>query len=122
MKYCRNCGNELCDEAVICPKCGCSVDNMNMGLNQSQPSATSEKYSVMCILGFVFAFIESVVGLVLSIIAYNEAKNSDNKKSLTLSKAGIIVSSVMLGASALLVVFYMFFFFFSLAFGGLYLM
>lgn len=21
--FCRNCGNELCDEAYVCPKCGC---------------------------------------------------------------------------------------------------
>lgn len=26
MKYCSKCGNELMDEAVICPKCGCPVD------------------------------------------------------------------------------------------------
>lgn len=25
MKYCTKCGNELLDEAVICPKCGCAV-------------------------------------------------------------------------------------------------
>ena len=25
MKYCSKCGNELLDEAVICPKCGCST-------------------------------------------------------------------------------------------------
>lgn len=27
MKYCSKCGNELMDEAVICPKCGCPVEN-----------------------------------------------------------------------------------------------
>lgn len=26
MKYCQHCGNELVDEAIVCPKCGCSVD------------------------------------------------------------------------------------------------
>ncbi|WP_368248904.1 zinc-ribbon domain-containing protein, partial [Intestinimonas butyriciproducens] len=26
MKYCSKCGNELLDEAVICPKCGCPVE------------------------------------------------------------------------------------------------
>ena len=25
MKYCSKCGAELVDEAVVCPKCGCSV-------------------------------------------------------------------------------------------------
>lgn len=27
MKYCSKCGNELLDEAVMCPKCGCMVEN-----------------------------------------------------------------------------------------------
>ena len=25
MKYCDKCGNELNDEAVVCPKCGCAA-------------------------------------------------------------------------------------------------
>ncbi|MBO7394077.1 MAG: zinc-ribbon domain-containing protein, partial [Abditibacteriota bacterium] len=25
MKYCRQCGKELLDEAVICPHCGCAT-------------------------------------------------------------------------------------------------
>lgn len=29
MKYCSKCGNELFDEAVICPKCGCAVASGN---------------------------------------------------------------------------------------------
>lgn len=27
MKYCSKCGNELFDDAVICPKCGCMADD-----------------------------------------------------------------------------------------------
>lgn len=27
MKYCSHCGNELLDEAVICPKCGCACNS-----------------------------------------------------------------------------------------------
>ena len=27
MKYCSKCGNQVMDEAVICPKCGCPVEN-----------------------------------------------------------------------------------------------
>ncbi len=26
MKYCQNCGNELLNEAVVCPKCGCMTN------------------------------------------------------------------------------------------------
>ena len=35
MKYCSKCGNELLDEAVICPKCGCPVES---GTNQNNGS------------------------------------------------------------------------------------
>lgn len=27
MKYCTHCGSEIVDEAVVCPNCGCSVEN-----------------------------------------------------------------------------------------------
>ncbi len=27
MKYCSKCGNELMDEAVICPKRGCAIES-----------------------------------------------------------------------------------------------
>ena len=35
MKYCTKCGNEMFDEAVVCVKCGCAVNN----------TATSSGYS-----------------------------------------------------------------------------
>ena len=28
MKYCSKCGNELVDEAIVCPKCGCAVNGV----------------------------------------------------------------------------------------------
>lgn len=36
MKYCRHCGKEVLDEAVLCPHCGCKIgemeeDNANIG-------------------------------------------------------------------------------------------
>lgn len=40
MKYCNMCGNELFDEAVICPKCGCPAPNMEM------PKAPAKKKSL----------------------------------------------------------------------------
>ena len=26
MKFCSKCGNQLFDEAVVCPKCGCAAE------------------------------------------------------------------------------------------------
>ncbi|MDE7087804.1 MAG: hypothetical protein K2O67_06395, partial [Clostridia bacterium] len=57
----------------------------------------SDTYSALCILGFVFAFLSPLVGLILSIVAYNESKRTFSQKSMSLSKAGIIVSAVLMG-------------------------
>lgn len=36
MKYCAHCGNELLDEAVICPKCGCRAENNKTNITNVQ--------------------------------------------------------------------------------------
>ena len=44
-KFCSNCGNEVVDEAVICPKCGVStgqntaVSNNNNGTSNGMATA-----------------------------------------------------------------------------------
>ena len=44
-KFCSNCGNEVVDEAVICPKCGVSVSPKNQNVspksNNSNGMATA---------------------------------------------------------------------------------
>lgn len=108
MKYCVHCGKECLDDALICPACGCSVQygnkEQNAGERPNVPPVgfIEDKYSAMSILGFVFAFISSFIGLILSVVAYNEAKNTGSEKSKGLSKAGIIVSAVMTGLGVLL--------------------
>lgn len=107
MKYCIHCGKECLDDAIICPACGCSVqyENRNSNSNQTQDvppvNQVNDKCSLMSILGFVFAFLNSVVGLVLSIVGYNEAKNTGSVKSANLAKAGIIISAIKIGLSIL---------------------
>lgn len=69
-----------------------------------QPQPPQSSLSVMSILGFVFAFVASIVGLILSIIAFNTAKKEGDLRSQNFSRAGIIVSSVMLGVYVLIVI------------------
>lgn len=41
--YCRNCGNELQDEWVRCPYCGCDVHNEKITAEQEKPCAQQMK-------------------------------------------------------------------------------
>ncbi len=104
MKFCVHCGKECLDDAIICPACGCSVQyennraNTNQRQNVPPVNSAADKCSVLSILGFVFAFLNSIAGLVLSIVAFHEAKKKTGSvKSAKLALAGIIISSVIIG-------------------------
>ena len=101
MKYCVYCGAQIADEAVVCPHCGRMVSSAPIG----QP-AQNKSTNVMCILGFVFTFIFTVAGLILSIIGYNQVKNTDDSTGKSLAKAGIKISSVLLGLGVMIFVIY----------------
>ncbi len=107
MSYCKGCGAQLPDGAVFCPSCGRNVasdsqqqsagTNTTSQNNYSQPVYVDDKYSIMSIIGFVFAFIKPIVGLIISIIAYNQAKVDCSSRSQSFAKSGIIISAVFLG-------------------------
>lgn len=92
MKYCKNCGAELADDAVVCTGCGTQLTE------EQQPL----KKNVMAIVGFVLSLvalfvnlyaIPAVVGLVLSIVGLVQIKKGGymNKK---LAIAGIVLSAI----------------------------
>ena len=105
MKFCTHCGKQVLDDAIICPGCGCSVQYDNKTKTTSaQPTATpvysapvNDTYSPLSIAGFVCSFFTTIVGLILSIVAYNEAKRTGSQKSKSMSTAGIVISSIALG-------------------------
>ncbi len=111
MKYCVHCGKEVLDDAIICPNCGCSVQYGNNGGNyggaqnnnaQQQPYVPpyADSYSGLSVGGLILAFFQPLIGLILSIIAHSEAKRIGSQKSQSMSKAGIIISAVLLGLIA----------------------
>ena len=70
MKFCTKCGNELFDEAVICPKCGCAAGNVNQGKvkAKSQNGAKTNKSQALgaaLILGGIAVIVVFVI-LVMS--------------------------------------------------------
>lgn len=87
-KFCSNCGNEVVDEAVICPKCGVSIGQ------KVQTNNTNGNSNGMATAGFVLSFFVPILGLIFSIIGSKRAKETNVGKGL--STAGIIISSIAL--------------------------
>ena len=82
--FCKNCGKEIDDRAVVCPNCGVQVGTV---------APAENKTNVLAIVGFIFAFIMPIVGLICSIIGRNKAPEcGGNGKGL--ATAGIVTSVV----------------------------
>ena len=76
MKFCAKCGKEVMDEAVICPGCGCAVQQVKQQPKQSyedaiQNAGTCVTISViLLVLGIaVGLFISVLLGTVLCLAA-----------------------------------------------------
>lgn len=63
------------------------------------PPAASDPNRTLTIVGFVLAFLCSLAGLIISIIAYNKSKAVGYKNNLAL--AGIIIAAVFMVVGAI---------------------
>ena len=99
MKYCTHCGAEISEYAAICTKCGCAVD----GASNPYMNSSSNDWNALAIAGFVLSFFSTLIGLILSIIAYKQIKES-GERGKGLAVAGIVISSVVMAIVLLLVV------------------
>ena len=63
MKYCSKCGKELLDEAVVCPGCGCSMDNKSNLQNSVSTFKRNRKQWIIAfsVLFVVFALITTMI-------------------------------------------------------------
>lgn len=93
MKYCSKCGNELMDEAVICPKCGCPVEN---GTNQGKASKLNKVKTAffLNIIALVIAIFTVANYLLLGSSGNSEA--DQNTKMLLLGMLGLVALSFVL--------------------------
>lgn len=95
MKYCKNCGNELDDNAFVCPKCG--VKAVEDSPQETETSSTNG----LAIAGLVCSFLIPIVGLILSIVGLNKSKQLDGSgKGLAI--AGIVISAVIMVISLII--------------------
>lgn len=85
MKYCTHCGNQIDDAAVICPKCGCAVENQQTTAATTATTTGEKKFSGLQMAAFILMIISTVsIGWTLIPLAwcipmtvsyYNSIKN-----------------------------------------------
>lgn len=59
--YCKKCGKEINDNAVICPSCGCATDKYEQKNFKNESDSSSAGWAV---LGFLFPLIGLILYLV----------------------------------------------------------
>ena len=88
--YCSKCGNEINDQAVVCPHCGVATSNFN----QSVTPATNKDKNAMAIAGFVCSFFAPILGWIFGGIGLARA-NKRNGKHKGFAIAALAIASVM---------------------------
>lgn len=93
--FCKKCGKEIDDSAVICPNCGCATDNY-----AERKVVKKEKGSglvVWSIVSLVLAFVAPLFGLVMGMGFKPIAIKENNWKAAKLCIAAICLSVLTLG-------------------------
>lgn len=77
MKYCTKCGKELFDEAVICPNCGCMVqENKKNKVEKKDNNEIVHIFSFISNILFAACFCIVIIMLGASRIEVYEGKNN----------------------------------------------
>lgn len=65
MKYCEKCGNQLLDEAVMCPKCGCAVSGRQ--LTSAQNEYGKNRYMGIRIIAAIAIVVLTIIAVIAQI-------------------------------------------------------
>lgn len=72
MKFCSKCGKELLDKAVICPGCGCPIEN-NRIEDENQQKRKMNTALILNIFAVVISFCSGFIYSALTVESINEA-------------------------------------------------
>lgn len=120
--YCKNCGNSISDDAVVCPNCGVQVGELKPSSNAKVNGTESPKASntvglvgfILAMVGVVFWLIGvvatrfifivsiflSIAAIVCSALGMKNAKQN-NAQHRGLSIAGLVVGIVVVSISVI---------------------
>ena len=95
--FCKNCGKEINENAVVCPYCGVATNEKNL--------KKSNENNIFALIGFILSFLIPLAGLICSIIGYKKVEeyNGDGK---SFAMAGIIISVISLAITLILLIVY----------------
>lgn len=85
MAFCRKCGKQIDNEAVICPHCGVPQQDLQQA---AKPAEDNRKATGIEIAGSILI---PIIGIILGIAYYASGKK---KAGSTLLAAGLIASTV----------------------------
>ena len=88
MKYCKYCGSEMYDEALICMKCGCPASSPVTEVEVNRP-----KLNVLALLGFIFSLVGSFVSFLL-LVAGSDSATGAFLLGLPFGIAGLVCSII----------------------------
>ncbi len=104
--FCKTCGKEIPDEAVICPQCGCMTKDETDLPETQQPKKESKTSMVLGIVGIIVSWlfalaghIVSIIGIVTGIKAYKETGKMTGLILSIIGEVCAIFSSIIGAAS-----------------------
>ncbi len=95
--YCSNCGNQIDDNAVVCPKCGCATQSdVSVNATDSIPSDVSTA-KTLGLLSIILGILIPIVGLICGYIGKGKAepyydKFTDAKEGFDKCEIGIKIA------------------------------
>ena len=92
--YCKNCGNQIDDNAVVCPHCGIGTGNNNAVYAQPQQAQQHKSQNTLAVVGFILSFFFALIGLIISCVALSKAKKEYNGDGKGFAIAGIVIGAL----------------------------
>ena len=97
--FCKTCGKEINDNAVICPHCGCATSEQTTAASEIN---TEKKFNGLALAGFIVSLasllinlwgIVGLTGMILSIVGLTQI-NKNGHKGKGLAITGIVVGAI----------------------------
>lgn len=79
VKYCPSCGEELPDGANFCKSCGSKINSVPRAENPQRP-AYDESHTLAIVLGYLFAILIPLIGIIIAIYLLTRKNSSSASK------------------------------------------